>query len=108
MDEIIKINECLTQVLGAWTKENDRYKYVFQIFPYESEDKENIYELHAIDTITGDIAYTYYSISFKTESCFIEFLGTTYKVLHIDNSIKIPKMELEVDDGNIVIFEKRN
>ena len=109
MDKNIKISECLLQVIGAWTKENDKYKYLFQLFPYvDIEDNENMYELHAINTITGEIAFTYYRISYENESCFIEFLGTTYKVLHIDNSIRIPIMKLEDIDGNVIIYENKN
>lgn len=101
--------ECLSQVCNSWRKENDKYKYIFQIFPYkEIDDNENMYELHIINTITNEIAFSFYRISSENGSYFIEFLGTTYKILHIDNSIKIPIMKLEDNDGNIIIYENKD
>jgi len=102
-------SEYFSQIINAWRKKNDKYKYIFQPIPYnEVEDNENMYQLHVENTITHEMAFTFYKISIDNESCFIEFLGITYKVLHIDNSIKTPIMKLEDNAGNVIIYEHKD
>ena len=108
MENKTEYGECLLQVCNAWRKENDKYEYLFQFIPYqEIKDNKNMYHLHIIDTITNKIAFSFFEILSKNESYHIKFLGKTYKILEIDNSIEIPFMKLEDSDGKIITYEKK-
>ena len=101
-------NECLSQIANAWTKENDKYKYIFQMLPYIGDDSEDdMYALHFIDTSTEKLMFGFYKISVEKGSCYIEFLKTKYKILSVDNSIQIPIMKLEDKYGNITIYQNK-
>ncbi|ARV15363.1 hypothetical protein [Polaribacter sp. SA4-12] len=101
-------NECLANLVGKWTTEDDKYNYIFQIFPYTEDGAEtDMYQLHFIENSTGKLMFGFYKISIENGSCYIDFLNTKHKVLSIERSIKIPTMKLEDKHGNITIYQGR-
>jgi len=101
-------NECILQLVGnAWRKKDDKYEYMFELFPYEGDNKEkDLYGLKINDTTSDNKAYTFYKVVYENGSWFLTFLKNTYKVLHIYNPIENQIMKLEDSDGKIISYSR--